>query len=192
MTDTQILVFAGSARRESLNKKLARTAAHSIQQQGGIATLIDLGDFDIPLYHGDLEAEQGIPADVQRLQDLLAQHQGLLIVSPEYNGMPTPLLLNTLDWLSRGSQGLSNFSDKPVALLSASPGGLGGLRSLWPMRQFLSNLGLLVLANQLAVGAAQDAFNDQGLLSNPRQQDSLNHITQQLLRLASATSTNRT
>lgn len=116
----------------------------------------------------------------------------LLIVSPEYNGMPTPLLLNTLDWLSRGSQGLSNFSGKPVALLSASPGGLGGLRSLWSMRQFLSNLGLLVLANQLAVGAAQDAFNDQGLLSNPRQQDSLNHITQQLLRLASATSINRT
>lgn len=192
MTDTQILVFAGSARRESLNKKLAQNAAHSIQQQGGIATLIDLGDFDMPLYHGDLEAEQGIPADVQRLQDLLAQHQGLLIVSPEYNGMPTPLLLNTLDWLSRGSQGLSNFSGKPVALLSASPGGLGGLRSLWPMRQFLSNLGLLVLANQLAVGAAQDAFNDQGLLSNPRQQDSLNHITQQLLRLANATSTNRT
>lgn len=78
MTDTQILVFAGSARRESLNKKLAQTAAHSIQQQGDIATLIDLGDFDIPLYHGDLEAEQGIPADVQRLQDLLAQHHGLL------------------------------------------------------------------------------------------------------------------
>lgn len=191
MNSVQILVFAGSARRDSLNKKLAQTAAHTIQQQGGQATFIDLADFDIPLYHGDLESEHGIPADVQRLQDLLAQHQGVLIVSPEYNGMPTPLLLNTLDWLSRGSQGLSNFTGKPAALLSASPGGLGGLRSLWPMRQFLSNLGLLVLANQLAVGSAQDAFNDEGLLSNPRQQDSLNQITQQLLRLASATSTDK-
>lgn len=185
MSHASILVFAGSSRRESLNKKLAQTAAQTLQQQGGIATFIDLADFNIPLYHGDLEAEHGIPAEVQRLQNLLAQHQGLLIVSPEYNGMPTPLLLNTLDWLSRGSQGLSNFSGKPVALLSASPGGLGGLRSLWSMRQFLSNLGLLVLANQLAVGAAQDAFNDQGLLNNPRQQDSLSQMTQQLLSLAS-------
>lgn len=191
MNSAQILVFAGSARRDSLNKKLAKTAATTIQQQGGQATLIDLADFDIPLYHGDLEAEKGIPTDVQRLQDLLAQHQGLLIVSPEYNGMPTPLLLNTLDWLSRGSQGLGNFTGKPAALLSASPGGLGGLRSLWPMRQFLSNLGLLVLANQLAVGTAQDAFNDAGLLNNPRQQDSLNQITQQLLRLASTASTHK-
>lgn len=185
MSHASILVFAGSSRRESLNKKLAQTAAKTLQQQGGIATFIDLADFNIPLYHGDLEAEHGIPAEVQRLQNLLAQHQGLLIVSPEYNGMPTPLLLNTLDWLSRGSQGLSNFSGKPVALLSASSGGLGGLRSLWSMRQFLSNLGLLVLANQLAVGAAQDAFNDQGLLNNPRQQDSLSQMTQQLLSLAS-------
>lgn len=185
MSHASILVFAGSSRRESLNKKLAQTAAQTLQQQGGIAMFIDLADFNIPLYHGDLEAEHGIPAEVQRLQNLLAQHQGLLIVSPEYNGMPTPLLLNTLDWLSRGSQGLSNFSGKPVALLSASPGGLGGLRSLWSMRQFLSNLGLLVLANQLAVGAAQDAFNDQGLLNNPRQQDSLSQMTQQLLSLAS-------
>lgn len=186
MNTAKILVFAGSARRDSLNKKLAQAATITLQQQGGQATFIDLADFDIPLYHGDLESEQGIPVDVQRLQDLLAQHQGLLVVSPEYNGMPTPLLLNTLDWLSRGSQSLGHFTGKPAALLSASPGGLGGLRSLWPMRQFLSNLGLLVLANQLAVGSAQDAFDEVGLLNNSRQQDSLNQITQQLLHLASA------
>ncbi|MEC7120242.1 MAG: NAD(P)H-dependent oxidoreductase, partial [Pseudomonadota bacterium] len=176
-----------SARRDSLNKKLAQAAAQTIQQQGGHATLVDLADFEIPMYHGDLEAEQGIPTDVQRLQDLLAQHQGLLIASPEYNGMPTPLLLNTLDWLSRGSQGLSNFTGKPAALLSASPGGLGGLRSLWGARQFLGNLGLLVLANQLAVGGAMTAFDEQGLLSNPKQQDSLNQISQQLIQLVNAT-----
>lgn len=187
MTTAQVLVFAGSARRDSLNKKLAQAAALTLQQQGGQATFIDLADFDIPLYCGDLEADQGIPPAVQRLQDILANHQALLIVSPEYNGMPTPLLLNTLDWLSRGTQGLSNFSGKPAAILAASPGGLGGLRSLWPLRQFLSNLGLLVIANQLAVGSAQEAFGSDGLLVNPRQQDSLQQITLQVLKLAHAT-----
>lgn len=182
-TTPAILVFAGSARRESLNKKLARTAADSARATGAEVTLLDLRDYPIPLYDGDLEAESGVPENARALRRLMATHHGLIVVSPEYNGFITPLLKNTLDWISRpdgAEDGLTLYRDKVALVLSASPGALGGLRSLQLIRQLLGNLGVTVLPDQLAVGRAQQAFNPDGTLTDPAQMAKLNAMTARL------------
>lgn len=182
-TTPAILVFAGSARRESLNKKLARTAADSARATGAEVTLLDLRDYPIPLYDGDLEAESGVPDNARALRRLMATHHGLIVVSPEYNGFITPLLKNTLDWISRpdgAEDGLTLYRDKVALVLSASPGALGGLRSLQLIRQLLGNLGVTVLPDQLAVGRAQQAFNPDGTLTDAAQMAKLNAMTARL------------
>ncbi|NPU90664.1 MAG: NAD(P)H-dependent oxidoreductase [Gammaproteobacteria bacterium] len=182
-TTPAILVFAGSARRESLNKKLARTAADSARATGAEVTLLDLRDYPIPLYDGDLEAESGVPENARALRRLMATHHGLIVVSPEYNGFITPLLKNTLDWISRpdgAEDGLTLYRDKVALVLSASPGALGGLRSLQLIRQLLGNLGVTVLPDQLAVGRAQQAFSPDGTLTDAAQMAKLNAMTARL------------
>jgi len=188
MTDRQphprLLVFAGSTRAGSYNKLLARQAAESIERAGGRPTFIDLRDHPMPLYDGDLEADQGLPDNALVLRRGLAEHDGLLIASPEYNGFITPLLKNTIDWLTRphqGESGLALFEGKLAGVVSASPGGLGGLRSLALTRQLLTNIGVTVLPDQLAVAHAARAFDDQGRLSDDAQQQKLDALCQRLV-----------
>jgi chromate reductase, NAD(P)H dehydrogenase (quinone) len=179
------MVFAGSARKESLNKKLAKIASESAARAGAQTTLIDLRDYPIPLYDGDLEAASGVPETARALRQLMADHQGLIIASPEYNGFITPLLKNTLDWISRpdgAEDGLALYRDKVALLLSASPGGFGGIRSLALARQLLGNLGVIVLPDQLAVPHAQQAFAADGALSDAKQQANLDRMTAKLVR----------
>ncbi|MDN3516378.1 NAD(P)H-dependent oxidoreductase [Aquisalimonas lutea] len=180
----RILVFAGSARAESYNKRLARLAASRVDNAGGRATLVDLRDFPIPLYDGDLEHEQGIPDHARRLRAMLAEHSGLVVVSPEYNGFITPLLKNTLDWLSRpdgDEEGLALFRNRVACVLSASPGGFGGMRSLALARQLLTNLGVTVLPDQLAVPRAAQAFTDNGDLADQGAGKRLDQICHRLV-----------
>lgn len=184
-----ILVFAGSARKDSLNKKLARVAAASARQAGAEVTLVDMRDYPIPLYDGDLEAEQGIPENARALRKLMASHRGLIIVSPEYNGFITPLMKNTLDWISRrdgDEDGLALYRNKIGLVLSASPGGFGGMRSLILIRQLLSNLGVTVLPDQLAVPRAQQAFDDAGELIDAAQRATLDKMTRRLVDMLTA------
>ena len=129
----KILVFAGSAREDSLNKKLARVGARAVDAAGGQATFIDLRDYPLPLYDGDLEARDGIPANAKKLKQLFIDHQGLLIASPENNASMSALLKNTIDWISRqdGEQsGLVPYAHKVAALMAASPSVRGGLRGV--------------------------------------------------------------
>lgn len=180
----RILVFAGSARQHSLNKRLARLAAERIDALGGQATFLDLRDYPLPLYDGDLEAAEGLPETVRTLQAILGEHQGLLLASPEYNGFITPLMKNTLDWLSRPDgdrSGLALFADKVAAVVSASPGGLGGMRSLALMRQLLGNLGVTVLPGPLALSKAGQAFNEAGGLEDEALQRRLDALCQRLV-----------
>lgn len=183
-TPPRILVFAGSARENSFNKRLAQLAAKRIDRVGGRATFIDLRDYPLPLYDGDLETREGLPASARSLQALLAEHQGLLLASPEYNGFITPLMKNTLDWLSRSDgerSGLALFADKLAAVVSASPGALGGMRSLALIRQLLSNLGVTVLPNPLAVSRAAQAFNENDELADESQRERLDALCQRLV-----------
>ena len=184
--DAGILVFAGSARSGSLNKKLARVAAAAVRAAGSEATLIDLADFPMPLYDGDLEARGGLPATARRLKDMFIAHQGLLIVSPENNASVSALLKNTLDWISRqdGSEsGLAPYQGKVAALASASPGALGGLRGLTHLRAILQTLNVLVLSEQFALGRAHEAFNEDGSLKDGKHQAALAALTGKLAEL---------
>jgi chromate reductase, NAD(P)H dehydrogenase (quinone) len=171
----KLLVFAGSARAQSLNRRLARVAANMARATGAEVTHIELADFDIPLYNADLES-RGTPADVIRLKELMDAHPAWVICSPEYNGSYTGLLKNTLDWASspvKGhavwSNGDKPFAGKVVGLLSASGGAMGGLRSLGMLQPMLMNLQCWVNPVQYALGRANEAFDGEGELHSPAQ-----------------------
>ena len=171
----RILVFAGSARRDSLNKKLAREAARFAREAGAEATFVDLDDYPIPLYHGDLEAAEGMPENARKLRALFLAHDALLVASPENNSSVTALLKNTIDWLSRDlgegrgdDSGLAPWRGKVAGLMAASPGAFGGVRGLPHLRQVLATLGVTVLGTQVAVPRAHEAFGDDGRLVDER------------------------
>ena len=169
----RILAFAGSTRRESFNKKLVSIAANGARDAGAEVTLIDLKDFPLPLFDQDLEAEQGMPENGKKLKQLFIDHHGLLIAAPEYNSSVTAVLKNAIDWVSRPAPGepeLVAFRGKVATLMSASPGGLGGLRGLVHVRSILGNIGVIVLPDQLAVPKAYEAFEADGSLKDPKQQ----------------------
>jgi NAD(P)H-dependent FMN reductase len=167
----RILGFAGSARAGSLNRKLVRIAAEGARAAGAEVTLLELREHPLPIYDGDLEAAEGLPPNARRLKELFLAHDGLLIAAPEYNGSITPLLNNPIDWVSRSSPGeapLSCFDGKVAALMSASPGALGGLRGLLVVRSCLSGIRVLVLPDQVAVPHANDAFAEDGRLKDEK------------------------
>jgi chromate reductase, NAD(P)H dehydrogenase (quinone) len=171
-TPTKILAFAGSLRRESYNKRLVKIAAKGAESAGAAVTLIDLSDYRMPIYDEDLETSQGLPENAKKLKALFLEHQGLLISSPEYNSSIAAVLKNTIDWVSRpvpGEASLACFTGKTAAILSASPGALGGLRGLVHVRSILGNIGVIVLPQQLAIAKAMDAFNPDGTLKDQKQ-----------------------
>src|SRR3954452_12175189 len=175
----RILAFAGSLRRESYNKKLVHLAARAAREAGAEVTLIDLKDFPLPLFDQDLEAEQGMPENGAKLKRLFIEHDGLLVASPEYNSSITAALKNAIDWASRPAPGeppLVAFRGKVAALMSASPGALGGLRGLSHLRSILGNLGVIVLPDQIAVARAHEAFGPDGSLADRKQQAGIEEL----------------
>jgi NAD(P)H-dependent FMN reductase len=164
----RILAFSGSARRESLNKKLLACVVAETRAAGGEVTLVELKEFPLPLYEGDLEDAQGLPENARKLIRLITEHDGLLIASPEYNSMMTPLLKNTIDWCTRDE--VNPFIGKVAAVVSASPGMLGGIRSMTLVRQLLAHLGCVVAPEQLFIPQADAAFDPAGKLIPERSQ----------------------
>jgi chromate reductase, NAD(P)H dehydrogenase (quinone) len=162
----KILAFSGSARRESLNRKLLAVAVQAVRDAEGEVTLIDLNEYALPLYHGDAEDAEGLPAAAVKLVELIATHDGLLIASPEYNSMITPLLKNTIDWCSRSDD--DPFTGKVAAIVSASPGALGGIRSLKMAQQLLLHLGCHIVPGNTMLPQAQKAFDASGGLTEER------------------------
>jgi NAD(P)H-dependent FMN reductase len=172
-TAPRILAFAGSTRTDSFNKRLVTVAAAGARAAGAEVTLIDLRDYPLPVYDGDLEARDGLPANARKLKDLFLAHQGLLISAPEYNSSITAVLKNTIDWVSRpvpGEAALNCFDGKVAALMSASPGALGGLRGLVHVRAILQNIRVLTIPEQVAVPNASEAFAPSGSLKDAKQQ----------------------
>lgn len=180
MAAPKILAFAGSARLDSWNKKVLKVAVEGAREKGAEVTTIDLKDYPLPLFDQDLESASGLPENVKKLKKLFIEHTGLLIACPEYNSSITPLLKNTLDWVSRveNSQeaSLSAYRGKTAALLAASPGALGGLRGLVAVRSLLGNIGVIVLPEQIAVSKAHEAFDDTGKLKDSKQEGSVKNI----------------
>src|SRR5665648_411136 len=99
-TPVRLLFFAGSSRTGSFNKKLARLGTMIAEANGIPSTFADLGDYPMPIYNADLEAAEGQPENAHKFKELMAAHSGIFIASPEYNASITPLLKNTLDWVS--------------------------------------------------------------------------------------------
>jgi NAD(P)H-dependent FMN reductase len=184
MTTTKILAFAGSARQDSCNKKLVKIAAAGARDAGAEVTYLDFRDLPLPLYDGDLEVAEGLPENVRQLKGLMKAHQGLLIACPEYNSSITPLLKNAIDWASRpepGEPSLVCFQDKVAVLMSASPGGLGGLRGLVHVRAILGSIGVLVLPDQKAIGNAYQAFDQNDNLKDEAQQTAIIQLGSKLV-----------
>jgi NAD(P)H-dependent FMN reductase len=173
-TPIPLLVFAGSSRAQSWNRKLAQATADAASTAGAQVTHLELGDFDLPLYNGDLET-RGIPHDVIRLKEIFHAHPAWLVVSPEYNGSYTGLLKNTIDWVSRP------FAGKVVGMLSASPGALGGLRSLSHLAPLLMNLQCWVSPKQFALSRAAEAFDADGGLTTDASRAGVQAVIDQVL-----------
>jgi chromate reductase, NAD(P)H dehydrogenase (quinone) len=187
MAPMKLLVFAGSTRQNSWNRKLAHVVAAMARTSGAEVTHIELGDYDVPMYNADLEAK-GTPADVMKLKQVFFEHPAWIVCTPEYNASYPALLKNTLDWLSSPVKSDPVWNDdfrfsrgKVVGVLSASPGRLGGLRSQSHLVPLLLNLQCWVAPKNFALGQAADAFDAQGQLVEERAKKSVQGVIDQTL-----------
>lgn len=184
----RILAFAGSVRKESYNARLLLVAAEAARAAGADVTVVDLKNYPLPLMDEDLEREHGTPDNAQKLKQLFLDHDGLLIACPEYNSSITPLLKNTIDWVSRPADGeprLAAYQGKVAGLMSASPGALGGMRGLVHVRSILSSIGVIVLPDQSTVPSAHSAFHDDGTLVDEKLQAKIQGLAQSVVQTVS-------
>ena len=183
-----VLIFPGSARRESFNRKLAAVAAAQLKEAGAEVDLVDPADFRLPLFDQELEEAGGLPAPAKALKEKFLAADAILFVSPEYNSSITPLMKTASDWVSRTERddepSLSAYHGKVAGLLSASPGALGGLRGLVHLRSILSNIGVLVVPKQFALSSAFSKFNDDGTLKDAADLKGVRAVVDQLIATA--------
>jgi len=159
LAETNVLVFAGSLRSDSYNKKLAREAAETAGKMGARVTLIDLKDFSMPFYDADLEVSDGMPKNAKRLRDLMIASDAVVISSPEYNHSIPAVLKNTLDWVSRSEKGGGSkeaFKGKKFVIMSAAAGKSGGASALGHLRAIIEDCGGEVLQHQVSVARAYE------------------------------------
>jgi NAD(P)H-dependent FMN reductase len=183
MREPKILVFAGSVRSDSWNRKVAMAARNALAAAGADVTLADLRDYPMPMYDGDVEAEQGLPSPAKAFKELVRRHDVLVIASPEYNGSFPALLKNAIDWASRPEPGephLAVFRGKTAALLSASPGQGGGKRGLRHLRELLEMIGMNVVGPLISIPRVSAAFDGTGNLARAEDQAALDGLVAEL------------
>jgi NAD(P)H-dependent FMN reductase len=180
---SRIVAFSGSTRKDSFNQKLVSIAAAAASRAGADVELLSLADFPMPLYDGDLEAAEGMPDHAKRFKEILKASNGLLIASAEYNSSISAVLKNAIDWASRQEEGegpKAAFVGKTAAILSASPGALGGLRGLYQLRWILGNIDVSVLPEQVTLASAHQAFADDYSLKDGRKLEQVERLAQRL------------
>jgi NAD(P)H-dependent FMN reductase len=185
MAIPKILVFASSTRAGSHNVRLAALAAKELTLIDADVTRISLADYPLPIYDADLDARMGQPANALALKQMIMAHQGVFIASAEYSASVTPILKNSIDWVSRvrerGDSTYAAFKGRVFAISSASPGAAGGLRSLMALRQILElGCGALVIPEQVVIPQADQAFDDMDEITDTR---TANSFRAQLTRL---------
>jgi chromate reductase, NAD(P)H dehydrogenase (quinone) len=189
----KLLLLAGSSRKGAWSGRLRDAAQRLAEAAGASTSVLDLRALALPLYDGDIEAAHGVPDGARQLREAIAAADAVLVVTPEYNGFPTPLVINAFDWLSRlqaaapAPSGLATTAGKPVALLASSPGALGGLRAMNYLRQYLQMaFAMLVVPQQHALSRANEAFAEDGALKDAKAEQAVVAVLNSLLRVAGA------
>lgn len=175
----RILAFAGSARKDSWNRKVLEVLAAGARAAGAEVTVVNLGDYPLPVYDGDVETSEGLPENALALKQLLSDHDGYLISTPEYNSSIPPLLKNSIDWASRpvdGAPGMGWARGKVAAVVSASPGALGGLRALGVVRTLIANIGIMLIPQKRAIGGVSKMFDAAGTMTDEKTREALESI----------------
>jgi NAD(P)H-dependent FMN reductase len=191
MHTPKILVIPGSLRMASHNARLAALAAKELALAEAEVTRISLVDYPLPLFDAEMTAEIGPPQHAVQLQRMLEAHQGVFITSPEYSASVTPLVKNTIDWLSRsrgrGEPNYAAFRDRVFAIGAASSGPSGAMRSLMALRQILElGCGALVIPEQMAVANAAEAFDEMDNLKDQSEAAAMKALARRLVELARA------
>ncbi len=186
----KILIIPGSLRTGSHNARLAALAAKELTLLEAEVTRISLEDYTLPLFDADLASSSGLPAAAVQLKRMLLAHQGVFISSPEYSASVTPLIKNTIDWISRvrdpGEPAYAAFKGRVFAIGAAANSGLGGVRSLMALRQILElGCGALVIPEQIAVPRAEQAFDEMDNLKDDSLATALKAAMRRLVELAS-------
>jgi len=158
---TTLIAISGSTRRASYNRRLLDLASAELIGLGAEIDLVQPEAVDLPIYNGDFQDAEGIPNAVVDLHDRFAAAQGILIASPEYNGAFSPLLKNTIDWVSRVDMGV--YRPRRIGLLSTSPGRRGGVHGMGMLAQVFAYLGATVHEPHFSLPSASHAFTDDGL-----------------------------
>ncbi|MBO0346398.1 NADPH-dependent FMN reductase [Roseibium limicola] len=189
MRQPKVLLFSGSTRSGSYNASLAALAAKKLALADAKVTRISLKEYPLPLYDGDLEKDKGAPDNAVKLKKLFLAQDAIFIACPEYNAGITPLLKNTLDWISRATTsdgpGVLAFKQPIFSLGAASPGAFGGMRGLIGIRTILEvGLGAHVLPQMVSVSNAGQAFDEKGELVNERSAEQLQKTMDALMNFA--------
>ena len=180
----KIAVLPGSSRSGSVNKKVAAAAARALKERGADVRLVDLGEFVAPVYNADIERTEGLPETMSRLKRIIRDADGLAISTPEYNGFVPPLLVNAFSWVSRpegGEESCAAFSGKTAAILAASPGGLGGVRVVPRLRDYLAELGVTVVPGFVTIRSAYSAFEEDGSFTDGSSSDAVAALMTKLI-----------
>lgn len=185
----RILAISGSMRKASFNSKILRIAANAAQAAGADVTFLDLRELNLPLYDGDFHEQEGVPEAALKAKKLFESHDGLLIASPEHNGTISAVLKNLIDWVSVRVQNdepmLHSFRGKVAAIMSTSPGALGGLRGLFQLRDLLQNVMIMVMPSMHAIGGSHAAIGPQGAMVDVKEQEKLEALGAELAQLLS-------
>jgi NAD(P)H-dependent FMN reductase len=189
MPAPKILVIPGSLRSKSYNVRLAALATKELTLAEADVTRISLADYALPIYDADTVAQSGPPANAVRLKQLLGAHQGVFFASPEYNASITPLLKNTIDWISvvrePGEAQLAVFQNRVFAIGGASPGRSGAMQSCLALRQVLAaGCRALVVAEQVNIPNAEQAFDERDELKDTRAAGQLRTVVRKLVEYA--------
>ena len=189
MKHPRILVFAASTREGSFHRKLARLAADVLKKLGAEFTALDLRDYPMPIYDGDLEASHGLPERAKAFKEAVRAHDAFVIATPEHNGSFSALLKNVVDWASRpepGEKPNDVFRGKTAVLLSTSPGPGAGKRGLRHVRELLQMIGVNVIAQEFALPKAFEGFSADGSLASPDETARLESVLAGLVKGVSA------
>jgi NAD(P)H-dependent FMN reductase len=189
----RILVFAGSVRTGAFSGRTADVAQKELAMAGAEVTRISLADFPLPFMDEDLEREKGVPANAGKLARMVAEHDAVLICTPEYNGGIPPLLKNAIDWITRvktdAGRPMNAFAGKVMAICSSSNGHFAGIRSASHLRQVLAHIQAEVIAPQVSVPSGADAFAEDGSFRDERLSKGMKRLTSVLVERARLLST---